>query len=116
MDAWAKGFRRLLDEVYETHTTKRKDYTGDEDPLHNYAMAAQAAGCSTEQAMLGRVQEKVTRVSVLFKSTEPPAVEENVNETLIDIATIALLIVRKRRGTGFYDLPTEAERGELWND
>lgn len=92
-DPFMATWQRLLDKIIAIRKAKRNDYTGDSgDNLYNYRRAAEVAGCSVELLMLARMQEKVTRVSVLLRGTEQQVLDETIEDTLVDIGNIAMLI------------------------
>ena len=63
--------------------------TGDTgDPILNYQRAAQAANCSPAQYMLGRLQEKVTRMGVLLGNDR----EDDAAEEFVDVINMVVLI------------------------
>lgn len=87
--AWENFIQRMN----EVHNAKRADYTGgNADPLYNYSRAAEAMGVTTKQAMVGRLQEKVTRLAMLTKPGKEAQVEESIADTCLDVAIIAALI------------------------
>lgn len=96
---WSGEFEQLLKDIMRVHTAKANDYTGKAaDPLFNYRVSAMAAGCSTHQVMLARIQEKVTRLaSLLRRGVTREVVDESEEDTLLDIANIALLILNDKR-------------------
>ena len=94
---WTQSFKLLLDDVFHLHMAKRNDYTGSGHPLENYRRSAETAGISVDLLMLSRIQEKVTRASHVLRADATAVKEETAEDTLIDIANIALLIVNKRR-------------------
>lgn len=93
IDPFMTRWTALYEKMLEIRKRKRNDYTGDNpDNLANYRLAAQTAGTSVPLLMLGRVQEKVTRASVLLQGQEQQVLDENIEDTMLDIANIALLI------------------------
>ena len=92
--SWSDNYRGLLDRMLAIHKAKAADYTGGSaDPLSNYRQSAQVAGVDAKRIMLARVQEKVKRLSVLLSPNHDTQVkDESVEDTLLDIANIALLI------------------------
>lgn len=87
------AFDALLDRERTIHDAKRNDYTGGLDPLYNYRKSAEVMGISCALGMVGRLQEKVTRLSVLLRDGAERKVEdEKIADTCIDIAIIAKLI------------------------
>jgi len=85
-------FSQILNEMKDLHDAKRSDYTGDgADILHNYRMAAQTMGISTPLAILGRLQEKVTRLAMILPKEEWRVKDEPPTDTWLDIAIIGVL-------------------------
>lgn len=83
----------LLDELGAIARHKRSDYTGpNQDPLHNYRASAALAGITAQQSMFGRLCEKVIRVSSIMQNGDIAVKDETINDTLNDIAIIALLM------------------------
>jgi hypothetical protein len=78
--------------MLEIHDTKRNDYTGGKSRLHNYEASAELIGISTVRNMLSRTHEKVVRVANLTGDTERQVKDESIEQTLLDIANIALLM------------------------
>lgn len=90
---WTANFKSLLGALLDLHTAKAHDYVGGGgDPLANYRIAAMAAGTTTRRLMLGRIQEKVTRLANLLDRVDGRVRDERIHDTLMDIANIALLI------------------------
>lgn len=93
MDDFMTRWTALHNAMLDIRKRKRNDYTGNNpDNLANYRLAAQTAGTSVPLLMLGRIQEKVTRASVLLQGQEQQVLDENLEDTLVDIANISLLI------------------------
>lgn len=85
-------FGQLLNEMRDLHDAKRSDYTGDgDDILYNYRKAAETMGVPTSVAILGRTQEKVTRLAMVLPSNEWKVKDEPPTQTWLDIAIQALL-------------------------
>ena len=95
-------FQRRLHEYYETckklQAAKRNDYTAGLSPYHNYEKAAEIMGCSTGLAMLGRLNEKVVRLSLALKGNKLQVVDhelqvpESMSDSCRDISILAGLI------------------------
>ena len=92
-DPWSLKFEQGLERIRQIHYAKRNDYTGGKHPLENYNRSAEVIGVTPEQIMLARVQEKVTRVGNLLRGTNQQVKDEAVEDSLLDIANIALLIL-----------------------
>ena len=90
--------------IAEVRAAKRNDYTGSESPLYNYEATANLMGWSVERLMLSRLHEKAVRLAIL---TQPDVtrmvVDETLEDTLVDIANIALLIATSLQLKGEVD-------------
>lgn len=71
---------------------KRNDYTGTKSPLFNYEKSAEIMGVSTALGMLGRMQEKVIRLSLALQGNELQTDDESFVDTCRDVAILAGLI------------------------
>lgn len=65
--------------------------TDEFDPFYNYSLSAELAGISQEQSMIGRIGEKIIRLTNIIKSPQK-AGSEAVSETCKDIVGIALML------------------------
>lgn len=65
--------------------------TAEYDPFYNYSLAAEIAGVTQEQNMIGRMGEKVIRLRNILENPER-AGKESIDETCSDIVGIALLV------------------------
>ncbi len=82
----------LVDTMRKIRLAKQNDYTGGEGPLANYDATAEFLGSTTELVMLGRMHEKMVRVKNLLGDTDQMVMDEKIEDTILDIANIALLI------------------------
>lgn len=82
----------LVDTMRQIRIAKQNDYTGGEGPLANYDATAEFLDTTTELVMLGRLHEKMVRVRNLLGDTDQMVLDERIEDTLLDIANIALLI------------------------
>jgi hypothetical protein len=84
-------FPLYLVDMLELHETKNKQYRGnDPDPLANYVNAGRAMGVKGWQYAFGRMAEKMNRAGHVLPEASDPA------ETMLDLAVIALLVLRLR--------------------
>ena len=93
-------FRAELEEIYALHAAKRSDYTAESvDRLANYRFTASMVGIPVEQAMFGRMCEKIYRIkSIMDKGGDVKVLDESLADTLRDIAVIAVLIKLSLQG------------------
>lgn len=93
-------FYRLLEEMAITHDKKSHDYANNSNPSGNYHFAGYVAGLFSHSAedagFVGRVAEKIYRLSVLEGSQKIPK-NESIEDTEVDICTIVTLWMADRR-------------------
>lgn len=82
--------------VLKTLQAKGSDYVDrtSDNPFENYELAADVTGIATEQVMISRVVEKLTRAANLIKldqENQTPAVNESLEDTLKDSVGILLM-------------------------
>jgi hypothetical protein len=80
--AW---LRETLDQIYETAQKKNSDYAMGEDWKGNFTRYGLFG-------MMARMHDKVQRAENLLLLGKPAKVQEAVEDTLLDLATYALLI------------------------
>lgn len=100
-------FLQALDELRALHLTKGADYADAADPLRNYQQSADDNGLPAWRAAQLRLSEKYHRLMVLTRGAGRVPHHETVDDTLIDIAAIAL-IVRSLRQRGAVTVATAA--------
>lgn len=84
---------------------KNADYTKDQDPFLNFRGAEQL-GMSVEQGMLLRMQDKMSRLSVLFtRATAPKVIDETASDTLLDLMNYSALLLAYRQMNPSNPLP-----------
>jgi hypothetical protein len=101
-DAFAllSGSQDVYDLVWAvalTHHKKNQDYATKEDPFKNFRAGEDIGIPAYKMAML-RLLEKTARIKNLETKTEI-ATEETVDETLIDLAVLALITAVLKRET-----------------
>ena len=90
----SQRYIELLREMKELHEKKNAGYSGKDnpDPWANFRMAEQF-GVSAFQGCLVRMSDKYIRVTNLIKDPANDMVNENVKDTLFDLAAYALIAV-----------------------
>jgi hypothetical protein len=96
-------FDAELDAIRALHAAKRSDYTaGQEDRLANYRFSAKMMGVPIDRAMFGRLSEKMYRLKSLYEKDGVTAVaDESMDDTLRDIAIVAILMRLARAGGAY---------------
>lgn len=89
------AFRSALDEVWQMHLSKSRDYGSATDPLANIRNGAEFVGIEPWRAAMVRLSDKVTRLAT-FNRTGSLS-HESVEDTLLDLAAYALLCLVLRR-------------------
>lgn len=85
------AFLAALDTLRALHLSKGHDYADADDPLRNYVQSAHDSGMEPWRAAFARLAEKYHRLSNLIRKDVPPA-HEGLDDTLLDIAAIALIV------------------------
>ena len=90
----SKRYIELLDHMKDLHIRKNAGYSGKDnpDPWANFRMAEQF-GVSAFQGCLVRMSDKYIRITHLVQNPENDMVNENVQDTLFDLAAYALIAV-----------------------
>ena len=77
----AEQFDKVLDRrlalTREILASKRKEYAGDGDRLHNFNRASKMLGCSREAALIGMLSKHLVSILDIVDNfaTNPPSVE-----------------------------------------
>lgn len=90
-------FLQALDELRALHLSKGADYADEADPLRNYQQSADDNGLPAWRAAQLRLSEKYHRLMVLTRGEGRVPNHESLDDTLIDIAAIALIVRSLRR-------------------
>lgn len=86
-------FLKLLDDVWETHCKKNSGYSGDsKDRWANFRMA-EGFGVSAFLGCLIRMSDKFIRIQNLTKNPKNEKVGESIRDTLMDLASYALIAI-----------------------
>jgi hypothetical protein len=89
------AFKSALDEVWQMHRSKSHDYGSQHDPLANIRNGAEFVGIEPWRAAMVRLSDKVTRLATFNRTGE--LCHEAVEDTLLDLASYALLCLVLRR-------------------
>jgi hypothetical protein len=100
----SKGDHRFLgylDELKAMHLSKGGDYASEDDPLLNYVTSAADNGLPAWRAAQLRLSEKYRRLVNLTLDGRAPN-HESVEDTLMDMAALALIVrsLRSRDSQG----------------
>lgn len=87
-------FIELLDKMKETHIAKSAGYAGahNPDPFANFR-EAERFGVGTFKGVLVRMADKFTRLANLVKDPKNDQVGETIEDTLLDLASYALIAI-----------------------
>ena len=89
------AFKDALDEVWQMHRSKSHDYGSSSDPLANIRNGAEFVCIEPWRAAMVRLSDKVTRLATFNRTGE--LCHEAVEDTLLDLASYALLCLVLRR-------------------
>jgi hypothetical protein len=85
-------FYKLLERMAEVHSAKNHDYAGDENPLYNLH-AVKRVDIEPSVGAFVRMLDKWTRLEMFVKNGVLYVKDENIVDTLIDLANYALLMI-----------------------
>jgi len=97
-----RAFQQAVSEVWEMHRSKSHDYGSAVDPLANIRNGAEFVGIEPWRAAMVRLSDKVTRLATFNRTGELN--HEAVEDTLLDLASYALLCLVLRREDASDDL------------
>lgn len=93
-------FYKLLEEAANIHDKKSHDYTKNNNPFGNYYFAGRVAALFAhspqDMGFVGRLAEKIYRISVLESGGKEPK-NESIDDTERDIFVITGLWITSRR-------------------
>lgn len=90
-------YLKLLDEMRELHIKKNAGYSGDSvDRWANFRLA-ETFGVSTFLGVMVRMSDKWIRITNLIKNPSFDQVGESIDDTLMDLASYALIAICLRR-------------------
>lgn len=80
-----------MQEMYDTMERKNHDYAwGDE--YKNFLLVEKLWVCSTEQWILVRMSDKLSRLTSLLWKEEPQVKDESLTDTLLDLANYSIIL------------------------
>lgn len=85
-------FLEALDELRALHLSKGQDYADAADPLRNYTVSGADNGLPAWRAAQLRLSEKYHRLVNLTRGQERAPQHESVDDTLMDLAAMALIV------------------------
>jgi len=83
-------FYKLLERIAEIHSSKNHDYAGKKNPLQNFRMC-ESMGIPAWKGVLIRISDKFSRACNFAKQNSLKVKDENVVDTLLDMAIYSLL-------------------------
>lgn len=86
----SKRFYEILDLIKELHDKKRHDYGANEDIFANFRLS-ELSGIPAWQGAVVRMGDKYARMSNFIKKGEFKFKEENIKDTLMDMAIYSLI-------------------------
>ena len=84
-------FYALIEELKDIHSRKNHDYAGD-DPLSNFRMS-EKMGVPAWKGILIRLSDKFSRLCSFAKKEEYKVKDENIEDTLKDMAIYSILCI-----------------------
>ncbi len=100
-DKYFRFFNTILREMFETTKTKNNDYGGADDPFKNFREFG-------ELGILVRMSDKFARIkTALAEKRELQVKDEVIEDTIIDLAVYAVILVSWRRMKAEYERKLE---------
>ena len=90
MNKQSKRFYEILEQIKELHDKKRHDYGANEDIFANFRLS-ELSGIPAWQGAVVRMGDKYARMSNFIKKGEFKFKEENIKDTLMDMAIYSLI-------------------------
>ena len=85
-------FYKLIDEIREIHSNKNHDYSGEGDPFRNFKLS-ENMGVPSWKGCLIRISDKFSRLCSFAKKEEFKVKDENIADTLKDMAVYSLICI-----------------------
>jgi hypothetical protein len=83
---------RIYQECLELSSRKNKDYSGEENPFRNFMLSEHLGICRTEEGIMVRILDKVTRIANLLKN-EAAVKDESIEDTLKDLINYSAILL-----------------------
>ena len=90
MNKQSKRFYEIIDVIKELHDKKQHDYGANEDIFANFRLS-ELAGTPAWQGSIIRMGDKYARICNFIKKGEFKFKEENIKDTLMDMAIYSLI-------------------------
>ena len=90
MNKQSERFYEILESIKELHDKKRHDYGADEDIFANFRLS-ELAGVPAWQGAVIRMGDKYARLANFIQKGEFKFKEENIKDTLMDMAIYSLI-------------------------
>jgi hypothetical protein len=91
-EEYLKNFAKITGDMLALTTKKSNDYASPEDPFANFKMFG-------EIGILVRMSDKMARLkTALYDRREMACTDESIEDTVLDLATYAILLLSYRRG------------------
>lgn len=85
--------RKAFDEMANTMEAKNADYAGSgEGAFHNFTMVEKLGITTTEQGILTRMTDKMTRITSLIDGRDAKVKTEAIEDTLKDLANYSVIL------------------------
>ena len=88
----SKRFYELLDTIKNLHDAKKHDYGAKEDIFANFRLSA-LTGISPWKGSVVRMGDKYSRICSFIKNGDFKFKEENIKDTLLDMAIYSLITI-----------------------
>lgn len=85
-------FQQALNTMHEITVRKNSDYATWDDPFRNFRMVENMWICTSEEWILVRMSDKMSRISNLIKDNNPKVKDESIEDTLIDLANYSIIL------------------------
>lgn len=89
-------FKKLLDQMLDTHNRKAHDYASDEDLYKNFRVC-EMMGLSPFKGIIVRLCDKFSRITGFAQKETLKVKDESIEDTLLDMANYCLLAILLRR-------------------
>jgi len=86
-------FYKLIKELKEIHSSKNHDYSGEGDPFKNFKLSEESMGIPAWKGCLIRISDKFSRLCNFAKKEKYEVKDENIEDTLKDLAVYSLICI-----------------------
>ena len=92
MNKQSKRFYEIIDVIKNLHDQKRHDYGANEDIFANFRLS-ELSGIPAWQGSVVRMGDKYSRICSFIKNGDFKFKEENIKDTLLDMAIYSLITI-----------------------